>query len=625
MQKKRNFFLIFGFLVSTAIAVGVVNAFLGVLVHFFNPAQNIFYHILSPYIFLFLFLLVSLNIIYKYYRYHRGGHAIAQYLQAIQLDAVNGTPEEISVYRLNQEIAEECGVVPAAIYLFEQQLGINALTVGFSEKDVCIILTWGSLQAMNHDELKGMLSFEYCKIINGDYIENSKIDILFSGFLFFCQLGSYIIVHSTQRKALLKNNNLAAISVALGGFIWLLGWLGVLLSRLFKFCYLFGRVYQLDYQASDLIDANILLHTLTRMYVHNENSCLYRVDSEALYHYCFANALSEQSWFKVHPSLVRRIYNLHPNYEPKKINPNDKRYVDWQKLIEKILLPTNEEILLTLLDQQNNAQNLPLLRLAPLNQGTKDAVRPLTIEVRQNMDRPELLKRAMQTSTGCREVIMAIFIIRQYRDSIPIEIQASKAIVEALLKIDERIHIQIFYEALNQIGNMPRIMSRQFIAKLVHIIQADGEIGLLDCLLLERLKAHLNLLEETVPIARLDCAMPIVILVDALLHVQPLNPTINQQHLRLKLLRRILTEEEIKTHVKVSEAAVDLEYSLRMLSGLLERERLYLLTIIEHGLWSDTAITQQELDVLELLYWRLGFKTNEIVARMIKQNSLLIL
>ena len=38
----------------------------------------------------------------------------------------------------------------------------------------------------------------------------------------------------------------------------------------------------------------------------------------------------------------------------------------------------------------------------------------------------------------------------------------------------------------------------------------------------------------------------------------------------------------------------------------------------------DRIITQDELDVLELLYWRLGFNTDEILDQMQKKNSVMI-
>ena len=60
------------------------------------------------------------------------------------------------------------------------------------------------------------------------------------------------------------------------------------------------------------------------------------------------------------------------------------------------------------------------------------------------MKRPELIQRAMLTATGSREVMVAILMIRQYREFIPKEAEVSRAIVDALLNLDGRVHIQIF-------------------------------------------------------------------------------------------------------------------------------------------------------------------------------------
>ena len=63
---------------------------------------------------------------------------------------------------------------------------------------------------------------------------------------------------------------------------------------------------------------------------------------------------------------------------------------------------------------------------------------------------------------------------------------------------------------------------------------------------------------------------------------------------------------------------------LNDIAGLLLRDRLSILSVAEICLWNDRIITQDELDVLELLYWRLGFQTEDIIDEMQKKNSLII-
>ena len=92
-------------------------------------------------------------------------------------------------------------------------------------------------------------------------------------------------------------------------------------------------------------------------------------------------------------------------------------------------------------------QPLPLLRLSPISFAIKDAIKPLNPELRANMPRPELIERALQTSTGSREVMVAILMIRQYREFIPTEAEVSRAIIDSLLNLDGRVHISIFQQA----------------------------------------------------------------------------------------------------------------------------------------------------------------------------------
>lgn len=63
---------------------------------------------------------------------------------------------------------------------------------------------------------------------------------------------------------------------------------------------------------------------------------------------------------------------------------------------------------------------------------------------------------------------------------------------------------------------------------------------------------------------------------------------------------------------------------LNDMAGLLLRDRLSILGVAEICLWNDRIITQDEQDVLELLYWRLGFDSEEIVEQMQKKNRLMI-
>ena len=76
-----------------------------------------------------------------------------------------------------------------------------------------------------------------------------------------------------------------------------------------------------------------------------------------------------------------------------------------------------------------------MLRLSPISFALNDAIKPLSSDVRRNKKRPELIQRALQTATGSREVMVAILMIRQYREFIPKDAPVSHAIIDALLNL----------------------------------------------------------------------------------------------------------------------------------------------------------------------------------------------
>lgn len=602
------------------LSIFLLNSGLGLLIHYLNPQHSILWNSYSPYFLLLIGSIIGGSIIYEFYVFRSGGHTLAKQLNARQLTLLESTPEERLALKLTEKLANNFAIDIPALYVLQDEIGVNALTAGFHPKDTVIILTWGALQNLDELELYGLLGHEFNKILSGEATENTRLKILYSGVTTFSQWGSQIAKKGFKRNASNTRHKFETSLVAIGGVIWLIGSLGVLINRLIKYMTLGGRTYYNDFKTKKLLlnDANV--QTLLRIYVHHAGSQIHSEYSEAISHMCFANSLSPQSWMNIHPSIQDRIYELNPSLL------QDLQLENLQKLRSQPLFSLMRSLEESIAEEYNpwmSPQPLPLLRLSPISFAIKDAIKPLSLEVRQQMSRPELITRAMQTATGSREVMIAILMIRQYREFIPSNAQVSRAIVDSLLHIDGRVHIQIFHEACSNLGNMPATSARQFITKLAKIIQEDGEIGLLDALLIEKVKSELGLLPIHRPTSLEDAKPQIVRLVDALLHVQQLNSA-NQLEVRYKILKRVLSVEELEIYEEISDEPIDLGEILNDIAGLLLRDRLSILGVAEICLWHDRVITQDELDVLELLYWRLGFDSEEIVSQMHKKNSIMI-
>ncbi len=606
--------------IAVFLTIFIINTVVGLIVYYIDSTQSIFWHLLSPYLVILVLSIMLISVLYEFYMFRTGGHSLAKQMGARRLSFVESIPEESAALKITQQLADTFLIETPAMYVLPDEVGVNALTAGFSPNDTVFILTWGALQNLDELELYGLLCHEFNKILSGESAENTRLKILYSSLTTFSQWGSKIAKSGFYRNGTPRENKFETLYVAMGAVIWLVGSLGVLISRFIKFISLGGRTYKNDQKTRRLIQNDANIQTLLRIYVHASGSQFYSEYAESISHMCFANALSPQNWLNIHPSIEQRIYELNPSLIQDLQLENLKKLKNQPlfSLFRSLEDVSNETCLMW-----SSPQPLPLLRLSPISFAIKDAVKPLNPEIRANMARPELIERALQTATGSREVMVAILMIRQYREFIPTEAEVSRAIVDSLLNLDGRVHISIFRQACKNVGGMPRTVARQFLMKMARIIQEDGEIGLLDALLLECVKYELNLLPIHTPTALEEVKPQIVRLIDALLHVQQINSD-NQLEVRERILKRIVTQKELDMYTEISDEPIDLAEILNDIAGLLLRDRLIILSVAEICLWSDRIITQDELDVMELLYWRLGFQSDDILDQMHKKNSLVI-
>ncbi len=608
-------------LIAVLLTIAIINTVVGLLVYYFDPAQSIYWHVLSPYLIALVGSIMVVSVLYEFYVFRAGGYSLARQMGARRLSLIESVPEESVALKIAEQLADTFLIEPPAVYVLPDEVGVNALTAGFNPGNTAIILTWGALQNLDEIELYGLLSHEFNKILSGEAAENTRLKILYSSLTTFSQWGSKIAKRGFYRNGMPAENKFETLFVVIGAVIWLIGSLGVLITRFIKYISLGGRTFKNDQKTRRLIQNDANVQTLLRIYVHHSGSQIHSEYAESISHMCFANSLSQQNWLNIHPSIEQRIYEMNPSLIQDLQLENLKKLQN-QPLFS--LFRSLEEMAVTSAASWSSPQPLPLLRLSPISFAIKDAVKPLNPENRANTPRPELIERALQTATGSREVMVAILMIRQYREFIPTDAEVSRAIVDSLLNLDGRVHISIFQQACKNIGGMPTTVARQFVMKLARIIQEDGEIGLLDALLLECVKYELNLLPLHTPTALEEVKPQIVRLIDALLHVQQINSD-NQLDVRERILKRILTQKELEMYTEISDEPIDLAEILNDISGLLLRDRLSILGIAEICLWNDRIITQDEFDVMELLYWRLGFEVDEIVDQMQKKNSIMII
>lgn len=230
-------------LLAVLLSLFILNTVAGLLVFYFDSSQSIFWHSLSIYIIGLLLLVMSYSVVYELYVFRSGGHSLAKQLRARRLSLIESTPEESIALKITEKLADTFLIETPAVYVLPDEVGVNALTAGFYPKDIAIILTWGALQNLDELELTGLLNHEFNQILSGETAENTRLKILYSALTTFSQWGSKIakLGFSTHHK---KSQSFETTFVATGGVIWLVGSLGVLVTRCIKFLTLGGAYFK---------------------------------------------------------------------------------------------------------------------------------------------------------------------------------------------------------------------------------------------------------------------------------------------------------------------------------------------------------------------------------------------
>lgn len=612
--KRYILLLILLFSLATIFTIFVINLMVGIFVYPFLPTQSVIWHQFTGFIVASMLLVIIGGSIWEAYRLKNGGFALAKRLGARRIQFKTSVPEENILKNVVEEISIASGIAMPALYVMDDEVGVNAFMAGYRAQDMILVVTWGLLQTLDRHELQGVIGHEFSHIYHGDTQLNLRLVAWVGGLLVVSQIGSWIAQtgFSLQREVQ-RERRADALFVVLGGVIWLAGSLGVLVARFLKYAVIKQREFLADTASMQFTRNSGILQALLRIRAHHIGTQLHGVYTESISHFCFGQALHANTWVSTQPDLDTRIYALSPTALRR------------ARVQERIIARQQSDRLRHVPDPEAHADKrhkdatldwqppypLPKVRIQPQTTGIKDAVNPLNPEYRLAATRPDIIKRALSTPTGCRELLAAILALRQ-RSSHELDThQVSRAITEALQTLDQRLHVSIFMQAVEAQGNLPASAGRQLLTRLSDIIQRDGYIGLLDILLLERVKSRLGLLPQVVPVALDQCTYTIVILIEALLHVQEIT-RVQQAKVRDKILKTILSPWQFNQVVNliVTQQPVNLGLALYQLSGLLKRERMNILAAAETCLWSDTAITQEEQDVLELLYWRFGFEAN---------------
>ncbi|PSN13043.1 hypothetical protein C7293_17610 [filamentous cyanobacterium CCT1] len=249
---------------------------------------------------------------------NQGGHSVARGLGGRQLDPLTTDPAEQRLVNVVSEMALASGTPIPAIYLLDDEPGINAFAAGYSADKAVIGVTRGCLEQLSRDELQGVIGHEFSHILNGDMGLNLKLIGVIHGLLLIYIAGRVILrtgyySGGSLRRSKDDKGGGAILAAALAMLV--IGYLGVLGGRLIKSAVSREREFLADAAAVQYTrNPEGIAGALRKIGQLSAGSAVTSPMAETASHLFFGEANGTLSflggWFATHPPLRERLRRL---------------------------------------------------------------------------------------------------------------------------------------------------------------------------------------------------------------------------------------------------------------------------------------------------------------------------
>jgi Zn-dependent protease with chaperone function len=157
-----------------------------------------------------------------------GGAKLARMMGAWAVSRASSDPAERRLLNVVEEMAIASGTAVPQVFVMADQQAINAFAAGFSPSQAAVVVTRGTLDRLNRDELQGVIGHEFSHILNGDMRLNLRLMGVLGGILLLSTLGR-MLVRSSSRS---KSKSLSPVLLGFG--LIAVGSIGVFFGRLIQ-------------------------------------------------------------------------------------------------------------------------------------------------------------------------------------------------------------------------------------------------------------------------------------------------------------------------------------------------------------------------------------------------------
>jgi Zn-dependent protease with chaperone function/uncharacterized tellurite resistance protein B-like protein len=249
----------------------------------------------------------------------RGGTVVAEQLGGRRVYPNTVDPVERRLLNIVEEMALASGTPVPAVFLLNDEQGINAFAAGHSVSDCVIGVTRGCAEQLTRDQLQGVIAHEFSHILNGDMRLSLRLMGVLFGILILGLTGREMLRWAALgggRSSNSRRDNGGLYLLAIGLVFMILGFLGMFFGSIIKAAVSRQREYLADASAVQFTrNPEGIGGALKRIGAAVFGSRLICPKASEASHMYFASGVA--SMFATHPPLEKRIRAIEPDWDGK--------------------------------------------------------------------------------------------------------------------------------------------------------------------------------------------------------------------------------------------------------------------------------------------------------------------
>ena len=271
---------------------------------------------------------VAIVVMVKWIQLSSGGKSVAESMGGSRIVPQTRDRAEMRCLNVVEEMALAASMPVPAVYVLNDERGINAFAAGVTPADAVIGVTRGTIAQLKRHELQGVIAHEFSHILNGDMRLNIRLAAMLKGITFIGDVGHILLRSGHRSTGHSTRSNAGAIVPLLGLALWSLGWLGGMLAGFIKAA--------ISRQKEYLADASAVQYTRNPDGIGDALKVIGGYIPGTLVHaahaidlsHIFFGQIQHRLWqvFATHPPLRKRIQRVDPDWDGQFIARRAEQY-----------------------------------------------------------------------------------------------------------------------------------------------------------------------------------------------------------------------------------------------------------------------------------------------------------